>query len=162
MNTTRERRGFLDHLVLALGTGLYSGLIPPRIATLGATLGVPLAYGMHALLGWHGYLPATAVLCVAGVLICGRSARILDREDPREVVYDEIATMPIVFFWAPSFSWPVLIVGFALHRFFDISKVLGVDRLQKWPGGWGIMADDVLSSIYAWLALQGLFHLGLR
>ena len=34
--------------------------------------------------------------------------------------------------------------GFLLFRFFDIAKPLGVNHLQSLPGGYGIVADDVL------------------
>lgn len=151
----------LDRLVLALGTGLYSGFVPGRIATFGAALGLPLAYGLHALFSPPLYLVATLALCLAGVWICGQSERILGREDPREVVYDEIATMPLVFFLVPELSWRVLAAGFVLHRVFDVSKILGVDRLQRLPGGWGVMADDVLAAAYAWIVLQTLVRMGL-
>jgi phosphatidylglycerophosphatase A len=157
---TREA-GLLDKLALALGTGLYSGFVPGRIATVGAALGLPLAYGLHALLDWPLYFLVTLALNLAGVWICGRAERILGRDDPREVVYDEIATMPLVFFLAPELSWRVLAAGFVLHRVFDVSKILGVDQLQRLPAGWGVMADDVLASLYAWIVLQALLRAGL-
>ncbi|MDE3249448.1 MAG: phosphatidylglycerophosphatase A, partial [Bacteroidota bacterium] len=44
--------------------------------------------------------------------------------------------------------------GLAAFRFFDIVKPLFIRKLEKWPGGWGVMADDVLAGIYAQLLLQ--------
>ena len=36
----------------------------------------------------------------------------------------------------------VLVAGFALFRFYDIRKPWVIDRLQRLPGGWGIVIDD--------------------
>ncbi len=36
-----------------------------------------------------------------------------------------------------------------LFRAFDIVKPLGIARLQGLPGGWGIVADDLLGGLYA-------------
>ena len=61
--------------------------------------------------------------------------------------------MPIVYAFVPEScscaQW--LVAGFALHRLFDITKPWPCRRLEKLPGGWGIMADDVMASLYAGL-----------
>ena len=36
------------------------------------------------------------------------------------------------------------IASLILFRFFDIVKPLGVRKMEELPGGWGIMADDIL------------------
>ncbi|MFO0947412.1 MAG: phosphatidylglycerophosphatase A [Planctomycetota bacterium] len=142
------KRSWSDWFVLALGTGLFLGMVPPRTATLAALLGLPLAMGLHALVGWTWYLPILAVLCLLGIPICKRSAELLGCADPREVTYDEYVTVPIVFFMVPAFTWKVLLVGFLLHRFFDILKPLGIAQLERLGGGLGIMSDDILSGVY--------------
>jgi phosphatidylglycerophosphatase A len=40
-------------------------------------------------------------------------------------------------------------VSFALFRFFDIIKPWPIRRLERLPGGWGIMADDVGAGLAA-------------
>lgn len=158
-----------DKFLLALGSGLYLGFLSPRTATVGALLGLPLtdllmwvSSGLTSpALAWGVYSAITAFLCLAGVPICQRSAVLIGRHDPREVVFDEIATMPIVFLFVNELSWPVLLAGFLLHRLFDISKVLGASRLQFLPGGWGIMADDILAAAYACGSLHLLLWSGI-
>lgn len=149
------KRRWMDWAVLAVGTGLFLGMVPPRTATLAAMLGIPLAMGLHALVGWTWYLPVLALLCVVGVPICQRSAELLGCADPREVTYDEFVTVPIVYFMVPAFTFKVIVVGFLLHRFFDILKPLGVANLERLGGGLGIMCDDILSGIYG-LAIMRL------
>jgi phosphatidylglycerophosphatase A len=47
-------------------------------------------------------------------------------------------------------------MAFILFRIFDIFKPSFIYRVQNLPGGWGIMMDDVLAGIIAWLICQGL------
>lgn len=112
------------------------------------------------MIGWSLYSVATALLCLAAVYICQRSAEILGRHDPREVVFDEIASMPIVFLFVSELTWSVLLAGFLLHRLFDITKILGTGGLQRLPGGWGIVADDVFAAAYACASLHVLMWTG--
>jgi phosphatidylglycerophosphatase A len=53
----------------------------------------------------------------------------------------------------------VTLLGFALFRFFDIVKPLGIRQIQKLPRGWGVVLDDVLAGVYAALVLSVLFLL---
>jgi len=155
-----------DRYVLAVATGLFLGMVPPRTATLATPLGIPLAMGLYAAFGWVGYLPALLVLWAVGIPLCKRASRILGKKDPREVVYDEYVTLPLIYFGAPPvasggfplFDWKVLLAGFALHRFYDILKPLGIDRIERLPGGWGIMCDDILAALLGLLTLQGLLY----
>lgn len=74
-------------------------------------------------------------------------------KDPGPVVWDEIATVPLVFVLAPAASGWWLAVGFGLHRLFDITKPWPCRRLERLPGGLGIMADDVAAAGYAAVVL---------
>ena len=74
-------------------------------------------------------------------------------KDSSRVVIDEVAGMWISVCFIPH-SISLLIAGFILFRFFDILKPLYIRKLEALPGGWGVMADDVLAGIYANLVLQ--------
>ncbi|HEY1065500.1 MAG TPA: phosphatidylglycerophosphatase A, partial [Pirellulales bacterium] len=102
-------------------------------------------------------------LLLAGGFICGHAAVVLDQKDPRAVVYDEYATVAGVFIllpwdrlWCPG----VLTVGFLLHRLFDVTKVWPVGALERLPGGWGIMTDDIAAGFLAGAILRGLIAAG--
>ena len=78
-------------------------------------------------------------------------------EDPGWIVIDEVSGQWMAFaFIAPEiilqYPWLILI-GFALFRFFDILKPLGIKKLEALPGALGVMADDLLGGIYAGLIL---------
>jgi phosphatidylglycerophosphatase A len=148
-------------LTVAVGTGLYAGMIPPRSGTLGSVWGLPLAYGLFLLHSIPLSILVIVGLCAGGIWVCGRSALLIGREDPREVVFDEIVTIPIVFLGISTWDWPIVITGFILHRIFDIAKPMGINRLQRLPGGWGIMADDVAAGIAGLISMQVLLRTGL-
>jgi phosphatidylglycerophosphatase A len=48
-------------------------------------------------------------------------------------------------------GWEIALAGFVFFRFFDIWKPYPIRRVERWAGGVGIMADDVLAGIYAGL-----------
>jgi phosphatidylglycerophosphatase A len=67
-------------------------------------------------------------------------------------VYDEIAAIPLVFLSVPL-TFSTAILGFLWFRVFDIAKPWPVHRLERIPGGLGIMIDDVAAALYAAIAL---------
>jgi phosphatidylglycerophosphatase A len=154
---------------LATGFGL-ARLTPIAPGTVGAILGVGLTAVLHLAVrplaplvaSWLLVL-AVIVLVVAGIPICAAGQRRFDKKDPGVVVWDELATMPMVFFFLPlaSVDLGVLLVGFFLHRLFDIVKPPPCRQLERLPGGLGIMADDVAAALYACGALHVLVYLGL-
>ena len=44
-------------------------------------------------------------------------------------------------------GWPALLAAFLLFRFFDILKPWPVSALERLPGGWGIVMDDVAAEL---------------
>ena len=74
-------------------------------------------------------------------------------KDSSKVVIDEVAGMAITLLYVPQHI-STMLVGLVAFRFFDIVKPLGIKKLEDWPRGWGVMADDVLAGIYALLIIQ--------
>ncbi len=74
-------------------------------------------------------------------------------KDHNRVVIDEVAGMCITLLLIPLKSQYTL-TGLILFRFFDILKPFGIRKLESLPGGWGVMADDVLAGIYSNIILQ--------
>jgi phosphatidylglycerophosphatase A len=68
-------------------------------------------------------------------------------KDSSEIVIDEIVAMMLVSFLLPAAPgwWAA---GFLVFRFFDISKPPPIRALEKLPGGWGVMVDDLLAAGY--------------
>lgn len=136
----------------AVGFGL--GLVPKAPGTFGSLLGPPLVWGViHSGLSIWGQIAVAVILMLLGVPICASGARTLKQEDPGAVVYDEVMAFFLVFIWV-SLTWWTAILGFALFRLFDIWKPWPIKRVEKWPGGWGIMADDLLAGLIAGVYLK--------
>ena len=74
-------------------------------------------------------------------------------KDSSKVVIDEVAGMAITLLYLPH-TIGSMIAGLILYRFFDILKPLGIKKLESWPKGWGVMADDVLAGLYALIIMH--------
>lgn len=143
-----------DRLTLLLATGLGLGRIPFAPGTFGSLLGLPLAWGAQQLpWGWQAVL--AIVFFILGIPLCSRAARLLRADDPPQIVYDEIAAFPAIFLAAP-FDAKTAVAGFVLFRLFDVTKPWPVHRLERLPGGFGIMSDDLAAGAYAALVLYGV------
>lgn len=69
-------------------------------------------------------------------------------DDPASIVIDEVAGMLIACFLVPP-SLPNVAAAFLLFRVFDIGKWFPMKQLERLPGGWGIVADDVAAGLLA-------------
>jgi phosphatidylglycerophosphatase A len=139
----------------AWGTALL--LIPPIVVWM--------------VVAWLGVWSSTKVADFSGV------------QDPQFVVIDEVSGVQLALILglaplsAPAslldssdaavfalytgmsiLSWKYLLVGLLVFRFFDITKPFPCRRLEKLPGGWGIMADDWMAAVYAAICLRLALH----
>ena len=136
-------------------TGLGIGYIGKGAGTLAA-----LACSICWYLACAGGVPfiypviITIVITAFGVW-SGNAVEPIWGKDHQRVVIDEIAGMCISLLFVPV-TVPYIIAGLVLFRFFDIVKPLFIRRLEALPGGWGVMADDVLAGVYANIVLQAI------
>jgi phosphatidylglycerophosphatase A len=132
--------------LLALGFG--AGLAPFAPGTFGSVVGLVIALAL-APLGFLWNLVACVAAVVAGIWICGESARRLGVHDHPAIVWDEVAGMMIAMLAAPQDWWGALL-AFALFRLFDIAKPWPIREIDHgMRGGAGIMLDDVMAGIAA-------------
>lgn len=76
----------------------------------------------------------------------------MSSKDPQIVVLDEIVAVMFVQAWFPVTVGYVL-SGFFWFRVFDILKPPPARQLERLPGGWGIVSDDLAAAVYAALAV---------
>ena len=132
--------------LLALGFG--SGLAPVAPGTFGSLVGLALALVVLQA-GWWIAAVAALFASVAGVWICGASARRLGVHDHPAIVWDEIAGMMLVMLAAPTTWWGAAL-AFALFRLFDVWKPWPIREVDHGiSGGAGIMLDDILAALMA-------------
>ena len=106
--------------------------------------------------------PTFALILLVGltfgaIKISTAAAEIMHVKDPQIIVADEIVGFMIANFLAPL-RWAPLLLGFLLFRIFDIAKVYPAARLEKLPGGTGIVLDDVAAGVYAFVIVQTFLY----
>ena len=147
---------FMNYVNYHVATGLGTGRSPIAPGTVGSLLGLLLVYL---------FLPGNGIfqLIMIGLLIfvaITSSDWLAEAEsvkDPSFITVDEIAGQFVTFLWLPYRAWDsisVLIIGFLLFRAFDIWKPFPIRKLERLPGGLGIVLDDVLAGVYANILLQ--------
>ena len=100
---------------------------------------------------------AALLITAAGIPASSAVERESGVVDPGFVVIDEVAGQLIALIAIPA-RWQYALAGFILFRGFDILKPPPLRKIEKLPGGWGIMLDDVGAGLYA-LALLHLWIL---
>ena len=138
-------------LVKFIATAGYAGYFPFASGTLGSAVG----WLLYLVLGQHTVLLASWIVvgCVVGVFVSTRAEKIFKEKDSHKIVIDEVVGFWIAVFLLPL-TWGWALAGFLLFRIFDVWKPLGIRSLQAWPGGWGVMVDDVLAGLLANVLLQ--------
>ncbi|MGH9341802.1 MAG: phosphatidylglycerophosphatase A family protein [Acidobacteriota bacterium] len=143
----------------ALVTGLGVGYLPLAPGTWGSLEGVFLVLALSKLFPSVTLLPWVIflVLTVLGVF-CATSVSAWDNDpDPASVVIDEVAGQMLCLLFVPVSAFS-LTVGFFLFRAFDVVKPFPARRFESLPGGFGIVADDLVAGLYAgtllWIVTQ--------
>ena len=148
----------LKNPVHLLSVGFGSGLAPKAPGTFGTIAALPFWYVLQFLPPAY-YVLVLILAFMLGVYLCGATADALGVHDHGGIVWDEFVGLWIALFMVPMhFGW--ILLGFALFRLFDIWKPWPIRVLDaKVHGGFGIMIDDVLAGVYAYLTLQLLYVL---
>ena len=145
---------------LFIATCGYVGYVPVAPGTAGSIAGLVL-YGAAGLLGGTQVeIGVLAVVLAVGVWSSAASERHLGETDPGVIVIDEVAGMLITLL-ALQPTWGGVLAGFLAFRFFDVVKPFPARWAERLPGGWGVMADDVIAGLYAHLVLRLLLWAGI-
>lgn len=102
---------------------------------------------------------ATVIVFFAGVWVSNNLEKQWGK-DSNKIVIDEVLGMMVTLLFLPI-SLKVVLVGFVLFRFFDITKVLGIRKSEELPKGWGVMVDDLWAGVYSNLILQAMLYFSL-
>jgi phosphatidylglycerophosphatase A len=148
-NLTRK---VLTDPVNFMAFGFGTGLAPIAPGTFGSLPGILLAW-LTLDMGIYVQLGIAAALFVAGIWICGESARRIGVHDHGGIVWDEICGMYVTLLLAPQ-TIIGFALGFGLFRLFDIAKPWPIRDLDhRLGGGLGIMLDDLVAALYALILL---------
>tara|TARA_B100000953_G_scaffold165907_1_gene136831 strand:+ start:3985 stop:4440 length:456 start_codon:yes stop_codon:yes gene_type:complete len=97
----------------------------------------------------------TLLLFTIGIISCEKIINDTKEKDPSRIVIDEWVGQWIAFTFMPV-NISILVIGLILFRIFDIFKPFPVRSMEKLSGGWGIMMDDVIAGIMAYILLYAI------
>lgn len=143
----------LPHIIATVGG---AGFFPKAPGTIGSLITV-LVYAVvfpaePSVLIHTVFLLILIAVFFAGVWASGLAEADYGH-DPSCVVIDEVVGMGLSLLWLPT-SWIWMLAAFVVFRIMDVTKSLGGDRMQRLPGGWGIMMDDVVAGLWTNILLQ--------
>lgn len=141
-----------ERFIRIAATGLGSGLSPLAPGTAGTLVGVPV-YLLFARFSWPLYLLSVAAFSLLAVYVSREAERIYREKDPPRIVIDEIAGLLVTLFLVEPTLWRIF-WGFVLFRVFDIIKPFPIRLCERtFPGGYGVVADDIVAGVYANIVL---------
>lgn len=141
--------------VYFIAFGFGSGLMPIAPGTWGTLAAFPVYLILTSYsIGW--YLALTFAFFWLGVWVSEKVTQDLKVQDFSGIVWDEVVGYLLTMIAAPpGFIW--MVIGFFLFRLFDIWKPFPIRLVdQHVKGGMGVMLDDVLAAVPAFLILQFL------
>ena len=142
----------MEKIAFFIWTAGFAGLVPVAPGTAGSVVGLVLLILVRAARNdWIEAL-VLVVVVVVGTWSASVAERHYRREDPGEVVVDEVAGMMLTLLWLPS-GWVPFSIGFLAFRFFDIVKPFPARLAERLPGGWGVMADDLVAGLYGYASV---------
>jgi phosphatidylglycerophosphatase A len=142
----------MKRLGILLATAGGVGHAPVAPGTVGSAIGVLVYLGVRA---WPtgAQFALLAVVTLAGVWASYAAAGHFRRSDPGQVVIDEVAGQLVTLLATGASGWGIAL-GFVLFRALDIVKPWPARALERLPGGYGIMADDLMAGLYGHLLLR--------
>lgn len=167
-----------DWFTTLVVTFFGSGMSPKAPGTMGSLAAAIVAYPMAIFFQSHlgqdevlyiggtnfgifisqTFLAAALFVFFAAIPFVKKAMKDTGTEDPGWIVIDEVCGIFMALAFVPCeviihSPW-ILALAFGLFRFFDILKPLGIHKMEKLPGAWGVMADDLLGGIYAGIILS--------
>lgn len=138
----------MKKIIIALATGLGTGLSPVASGTTGSLLGIPLALLVYSCPDRVGQMVTCLLLTLIAIPICGVAEKHFGKKDDGRIVADEYLTFPICLLGLPI-TPTVFAIAFVVNRVCDIIKPPPARGLQRVKGGLGIVIDDFIACLYA-------------
>jgi phosphatidylglycerophosphatase A len=129
-----------------LGSALYTGYVPVASGTFGSMVAL-LIYWIPGFENPFIIIPAIVFFTLYGIYI-GNKFDAVYGKDPAEYTLDEVLGQWIALLFLPK-TFIISLIAFFSWRLFDIVKPYPARRLEALPGGLGIIADDIVASVYS-------------
>ena len=124
--------------------------------TMASIIGIFIGYFLILNLQIKFYLLFLLIFIIISYFLCEVHIKLHNKKDPKEVVVDEFAGQFVAILGcvqSEEFSYVVLslLLSFILFRVFDITKIGPIKKFENLPNGIGIMADDIVAGLFAFI-----------
>ncbi|MBW7996098.1 MAG: phosphatidylglycerophosphatase A [Candidatus Glassbacteria bacterium] len=144
----------MNFLTKLVASGLGTGFSPVAPGTAGSALAAAAAWLLRDLWSVPLALGLSAIAAAAGVAACNRAERFWGHDSGRMVI-DEIAGQWLTLCLVPL-NVTTISIGFLIFRTLDIIKPPPARHAESLPGGWGVMADDLVAGALGAVILWGV------
>ena len=132
------------------------GVVKYAPGTFASFIAVIIGFNLISSFGVLNYLLITCIVIFVGYFLCEIHIRLYNKKDPKEIVIDEFGGQFIVLLATIQseniiYNYMSLTLSFLLFRFFDITKIGPIKKFETLPGGLGIMADDIIAGLCAFI-----------
>ena len=137
------------------------GSIKYAPGTFASFIAVIIGFNLITSLGILNYFLITCIIIFIGYFLCEIHISLYNKKDPKEIVIDEFGGQFIVLFATIQsenilYIYMSLTLSFLLFRFFDITKIGPIKKFEALPGGLGIMADDIIAGLCAFIVQSAI------
>ncbi len=159
-------RRLASRLGVLVATVLGAGYIPLAPGTVGSAVSVAAFVFLRHFIPepfWVFHFIAVGLLTLIGAWACSETETRLGRRDPRQAIMDEVVGQQVALMGLPlgplsprmlwASGWKYLLAAFILFRIFDVAKPFPIRRSERLPGGWGMIADDLIAGALTFLAI---------
>ena len=146
-----DRSPAQNRLWMMLATLGPVGHLRPAPGTWGSAAALLPAAGLATIGGWSLEI-GVLVVSVLGIRAATIFETVTGRKDAKEIIIDEVAGQWIALLVVPL-DWRWWLAAFLMFRLFDIAKPGPVRMAERFPGGLGVMADDIVAGVLAAVCL---------
>lgn len=151
-----------DFWIKFFATGFFGSYLMPFLpAVWGVILGLGVVYFINSWL-FVFKLILFLVLTIFAIPLSTKAEKILNKGiDPQLIVIDEVCAMIFLslffnFFQTINFfgfSLPLFLIIIGIFGIFDGAEFFPIKQIERLKGGWGIVLDDLMASIYTIIVL---------
>jgi phosphatidylglycerophosphatase A len=150
----------MKRLAVLLATSGGAGYAPIAPGTFGSAVGLVI-YLLTRSWSEAPQIALVAAISVVGVWAADVAARHFGRDDPGQVVIDEVAGQLLTLLLT-GVGVTGAIAGFLLFRVLDVFKPWPARQFEQLHGGLGIMADDLMVAVYGNILMRLLVMAAIR
>ncbi len=140
-----------------IGSGLYTGYIPFASGTFGSLAALLIYIILPKTEDYRALLFLIILFSITGTIVSSKFEKRYGK-DPAECTIDEwVGTWISLINTPKDILW--ISIAFLIWRLLDIIKPFPARQSEKLKGGFGIMADDIISGFYTFLIMQIILYL---